>query len=404
MRIELPGGTSTIFRKFAAIGLMVTLSACGSVPERNPVPEDLITKAVIPGVPRARFWADEWFKLSEERLTHLSDADTKKHYAAVYGKPHNYLAISGGGADGAFGAGLLTGWTASGTRPEFTMVTGISTGALIAPFAFLGAEYDHQLKTVYTTTETKDIAKERSLISAFFGDSAADTEPMKQLIARHITDDVIKAIGREHRSGRRLYIGTFNLDAGRPVIWSIGAIASSDYPHKATLIRSVMRASAAIPVAFSPVVIPVESEGKQFDELHVDGGTGSQVFVYPPQVNWAEVTKKLKVAGQPRVFVIRNAFLYPNYEGVKLAVMPIASRSISSLIRTQGVGDLYQIHGLCERDGNDFNLAYIPPSFDEEPAEDFDSVYMTKLFDFAYELGRNGYSWEKGPPGFLLEP
>jgi predicted acylesterase/phospholipase RssA len=403
MRIEIRRIAFAMSTKIAVIGMVLILSACSGVPERNPVPRELIAKAAIPGVPEARFWGDEWPKWSEKRLQEAGEAELQKNFPAIYRRPHSYLAISGGGAQGAFGAGLLLGWTASGTRPEFTMVTGISTGALTAPFAFLGSEYDDELKTVYTTTTTADIAKERGLISAFFSDSIADTEPLKRLIAKYITDDVITAIGREHMRGRRLFIGTVNLDAGRSVIWNIGAIAISDHPQKADLIRSVMRASAAIPVAFSPIVIPVESGGSQYDELHVDGGTGAQVFVYPAAVDWAEITKKLQVQGQPSVYVIRNAFLDPDYQGIKRNVMPIASRSISNLIRTQGVGDLYQVYGLCKRDGNDFNLAYIPSDFDEEPTEGFDPVYMTKLLDFGYELARDGYPWKKAPPDFLLK-
>lgn len=387
--------------RFLATVVVLFLSACSGVPERNPVPRELTTTVAIPGVPQARFWGDEWPTWSEKRFEEFSDAEFRRNYPAIYGKPHSYLAISGGGAQGAFGAGLLVGWTASGKRPEFTMVTGVSTGALTAPFAFLGPAYDDELQTVYTTTTTADIARKRSLIGAFFGDSIADTEPLKQLIARYITDDVIAAIGQEHKRGRRLFIGTVNLDAGRSVIWNIGAIAISNHPEKTNLIHSIMRASAAIPVAFSPIVIPVESAGTAYDELHVDGGTGAQVFVYPADVDWAEITEKLKVQGQPKVFVIRNAFLEPDHQGIRRSVVPIASRSISNLIRTQGIGDLYQIYALSQRDGNDFNLAYIPSDFGEETAEGFDPVYMTKLFDFGYELARTGYRWEKAPPGFL---
>jgi len=321
----------------------------------------------------------------------------------MYKKPHNYLAISGGGSNGAFGAGLLVGWTATGTRPEFTMVTGISTGALTAPFAFLGPDYDDELKTVYTTTSTKDIAEKRNIISALLTDSMADTKPLKALIAKYINSDVIDAIAREHKRGRRLVIGTVNLDAGRSVIWNIGVIAVSNHPHKMELIHDILRASAAIPVMFPPVVISVEIDGKRYDEMHVDGGTGSQVFVYPAAVDWREITQKLKVQGDPRVYVIRNSFLEPDYHGIKRKVIPIASRTINALVRTQGIGDLYQIYSLCERDGNDFNLAYIPSDFTEEPTEGFDPVYMGKLFELGYQMAREGYPWKKYPPGFVTK-
>jgi predicted acylesterase/phospholipase RssA len=384
--------------------LLMLVGGCSSLPERNPLPADLYSTAGIRGVPEARFWADEWPTFSIRRLDNHTDADIKRELSGIYNKPHHYLAISGGGANGAYGAGVLEGWSKSGARPEFTMVTGVSTGALTAPFAFLGSDYDDELRHVYTTTATRDIAIKRSLISAFFSDSMTDTEPLKRLIAKNITEDIIEEIGVEHKRGRRLFIGTVNLDASRSVIWNIGAIAASDHPKKVLIIRELMRASAAIPIAFPPVVIPIEaSDGTMYDELHVDGGTGSQVFVYPASANWRKIAKQLKVQGEPQIYVIRNSFLDPEYEGIQRQIFPIASRAIATLIRTQGLGDLYQIYALCERDGNDFNLAYIPADFSEEPNEGFDPVYMTKLYEFGYQKGLDGYPWEKAPPGLILK-
>ncbi|NQZ53989.1 MAG: patatin-like phospholipase family protein [Piscirickettsiaceae bacterium] len=390
-----------LLMKFVAIFVsLLILSACSNTPERHILPIDLTQQAEIPGVPGARFWADEWPKFSIERFEQYSEEEFQQHFSGIYEQPHNYLAISGGGANGAFGAGLFAGWAALGTRPEFTMVTGVSTGALTAPFAFLGAEYDDVLKVLYTTTSTADIAKERGLLSALLGDSLSDTEPLKKLLAKYITSEIIDSIATEYKKGRRLFIGTVNLDAGRSVIWNIGEIAISDYPDKHHLIREILRASSAIPVAFPPVMIPVEVNGQSYDEMHVDGGTGSQVFVYPAAINWHKITQKLKVKGKPNVYVIRNSFLAPDYNGVTRSVMPIAGRSIDSLIRTQGIGDLYQIYALCERDGNNFNLAYIPASFTEVPTEGFDPVYMTKLYDLGYQMGLKGYDWKFTPPGF----
>jgi len=390
--------------RWSALTLLLILTGCASMPERHPLPPEYTLKAGIPGIPEARFWGDEWPTFAAEKFEEFTVADFQQEYDGIYDKPHNYLAISGGGANGAFGAGLLIGWTATGKRPEFSMVTGVSTGALTAPFAFLGPDYDDRMKEVYTTTTTKDIAAKRNLFTAAFGDSMTDTAPLQKLIAKYIDAEMIDAIVREHNRGRRLFIGTVNLDAGRSVIWNIGAIAASDYPQKMTLIHELLRASAAIPVAFPPVIIPVEAEGKQFDELHVDGGTGSQVFVYPADADWRIVTRKLKVQGKPQVYVIRNSFLDPDYQGIKRNVFPIASRTIDSLIRTQGIGDLYQIYALCKRDGNDFNLAYIPSDFTDEPTEGFDPVYMKKLLDRGYRMALEGYPWEKAPPGFIIEP
>ena len=388
----------------STVTLLLILAGCASVPERQPLPPEYTLKAGIPGIPEARFWGDEWPTFAEEKLEEFTVDDIQREFSGIYNKPHNYLAISGGGANGAFGAGLLIGWTATGERPEFTMVTGISTGALTAPFAFLGPDYDDEMQEVYTTTTTEDIARKRNPITAAFGDSVTDTAPLGALIAKYIDAEMIDAIAREHKRGRRLYVGTVNLDAGRSVIWNIGAIAASDYPQKASLIHQLLRASAAIPVAFPPVIIPVEAEGKQYDELHVDGGTGSQVFVYPADADWRTVAGKLRVQGKPQIYVIRNSFLDPDYQGIKRNVLPIASRTIDSLIRTQGIGDLYQIYVLCRRDGNDFNLAYIPSDFTDKPAEGFDPVYMQKLLDRGYQMALEGYPWEKAPPGFILEP
>jgi len=386
-------------RLFVAL-VMVSGIGCTTIPARNPLPLELTNLAVVPGVPEARFWGDEWPKYSLQRFENYTETDFESEFSGIYNRPHSYLAVSGGGSNGAFGAGLLAGWTQTGTRPEFTMVTGISTGALTAPFAFLGSDYDDQLKTVYTTTSTSMIAKKRNIIMAPFVDSMVDTKPLRELIATYITTDVIKAVAQEHMKGRRLFIGTANLDAGRSVIWNMGAIAASDYPRKVELFHDVLQASSAIPVAFPPVVIPVEAEGRSYDEMHVDGGTGSQVFVYPAAVDWKLITRKLKVQGVPRAYVIRNSFLEPDYRGVKRSIFPIGMRTINSLIRTQGIGDLYQIYTLCTRDGNEFNLAYIPSEFTEKPSEGFDPAYMIKLFDLGYQMAVAGYTWQKVPPGF----
>ena len=398
----------SVFKKpansWVTVALLLTLTGCASTPERQPLPPEYTLKAVIPGIPDARFWGDEWPTFAAERFEIFTVADFQREFDAVYERPHNYLAISGGGANGAFGAGLLVGWTATGERPEFSMVTGVSTGALTAPFAFLGSDYDDEMKEVYTNTTTHDIATKRNVLDAAFGDSVTDTAPLQKLIAKYIDAEMIEAVAREHNRGRRLFVGTVNLDAARSVIWNIGAIAASDYPQKTELIRELLRASAAIPVAFPPVFISVEAEGKQYDEMHVDGGTGSQVFVYPAAADWRLITEKLKVKGKPQVYVIRNSFLDPDYQGMKRNVLPIASRTIDSLIRTQGVGDLYQIYALCRRDGNDFNLAYIPSDFTEKPTEGFDPVYMKKLFARGYQMALQGYPWDKAPPGFILEP
>jgi predicted acylesterase/phospholipase RssA len=380
--------------------VLVVAGGCAAAPQRAPLPAELIRSAAIPGIPDARYWGDASPELALRVLETRTDAELAADFEGIYGKPHAYLAVSGGGANGAYGAGFLVGWTAAGTRPEFTMVTGVSTGALIAPFAFLGADYDDELEALYTTMSTKDVAVMKGFLKGLFSEAMADTTPLRGLIETYVSADVIDAIAVEHRRGRRLWIGTANLDVGRPVIWDLGAIAASVHPHRARLIHDVLQASAAIPVAFPPMLIPVEAGGRMYDEMHVDGGTAQQVFVYPAEMNWPRVLERLHAVGRPTVYVIRNAFLDADFNGVPRKVLPIASRSIQALIRTQGLGDLYQIYALCLRDGNDFKLAHIPREFTEQAAEDFDPVYMTRLFAYAHAAAKNGYEWRTEPPGF----
>ena len=373
---------------------------CGGALTRVPVPIELIAEAEIPGIPDARYWGDASPEYAVQVIGAASNEELERAFPGVYGKRHTYLALSGGGANGAYGAGLLAGWTAAGTRPEFTMVTGVSTGALTAPFAFLGSDYDDELAAIYTTMSTRDVAVMKGLFAGLFSDAMADTKPLRALLERYVDAQMIDAIAREHRRGRRLWIGTANLDVGRPVIWNLGAIAASDAPDKARLIHDVLQASAAIPVAFPPVMIPVEARGRRYDEMHVDGGTAQQVFVYPAEMDWPRVLALLEADGAPTVYVIRNAFLDADFSGVERKVLPIASRSIQSMIRTQGLGDLYQIYALTLRDGSEFKLAYIPAEFTAQPAEDFDPVYMGKLFAHAYDAAQRGYEWRAAPPGF----
>jgi len=384
---------------FVLILFAVLLTSCSTALVRKPLPEKFGNTAQIPDIPRARFWGDHVPPFFEA-VAEQSREKLKQQFPGVFGRKHNYLAISGGGANGAFGAGLLVGWTAAGTRPEFTMVTGISTGALTAPFAFLGSAYDARLKEMYTTYSTKDLIVKRPILELLTGSSAADTAPLRKMLAKYLTHQIMEAIASEYKKGRRLWVGTTNLDAQRPVIWNIGLIASSGKPWALDLIRKVILASASIPAAFPPVLIEVEADGMRYDEMHVDGGAASQVFLYPADLNWKLVIENFEVKGTPNVYVIRNSFLNADWKPVKPKILPIADVSINSLIRTQGIGDMYQIYLDCQRDGLDYNLAYIPASFDLKPKEDFDPVYMGKLFDLGYHLARGGYPWDKAPPGF----
>ncbi len=374
----------------------VAFQGCSSVPARNGVPEAMVERATISGMPLARWWGDELPADLDQRLSIVRDqletaGDEDAHVV------HHYLSVSGGGANGAFGAGLLKGWTESGTRPEFWIVTGVSTGALIAPFAFLGSDYDDELERFYTTTSTADILKQRNILAGLTGDALGDSTPLRELLARIIDEAFVVAIGAEYRRGRRLWISTTNLDVQRPVIWNIGFLADINTPESRQLIRDVMLASASIPGVFPPVRIQVEADGEPYDELHVDGGTSSQVFLYPAELDFREAIEAAGVVGEQSVYVIRNALPFARWEEVSPKLFPVSRASLSSLIRTQGIGDLFRIYVAATRDNINFNLAFIPSSFDLVPEEAFDPTYMRALFDLAYDLSRDGYDWVREP-------
>jgi predicted acylesterase/phospholipase RssA len=386
-----------------AVLALLSLQAC-SLPERlSAVPKDIEAAAEIPGMPGVRYWqaadmdrmVEGAMKSYERQLADWKAAGNKGPMPPAY-----FLAISGGGENGAYGAGLLNGWTEAGTRPEFNLVTGVSTGALSAPFAFLGSAYDQQLKDVYTTITAKDVLEARGIFAAIWNDAMADNTPLQNLVAKYVTDDMIKAISAEHQKGRNLLIGTTNLDARRGVIWDIGRIADYGGPQALELVRKILVASAAIPGAFPPMMIDVEANGQRYQEMHVDGGASAQVFVYPARLHIGEISAEEGVERERHVYVIRNGRLDPDWADTERQTLTIAGRAVSSLIQNQGNGDLYRIYAITQRDGVDFNLAYIPKSFDVPLPEPFDQHYMQELYKLGYDMAKDGYKWEKAPVGY----
>lgn len=208
------------------------------------------------------------------------------------------------------------------------------------------------------------------------------------------------AIAAEYKKGRVLDIVTTNLDAARPVAWNIGRVASNGSPQALQLIRDVMLASASIPAAFPPVMFEVEADGKRYDELHVDGGATSVLYLYPIGLDWGKLAERLEVKGKPNVYILRNGVWQKHYESVDRSTIPIALRSMDSLMGSAVLGDAYRIYLATQRDGIDYHLAYMPETFDEESSEPFDKEYMTRLFDLGYQMAKEGYKWHGVPPGY----
>jgi predicted patatin/cPLA2 family phospholipase len=376
---------------------------CATATRKDAVPEDLQAAATVPGFSTTiRYFPTDATHVEDFERDYLAslDAETMVRYnAGEEGPlpPAAYLAISGGGDNGAFGAGLLNGWTAAGTRPQFKLVTGVSTGALIAPFAFLGEAYDDRLKAMYTGVSMSDIAKKRSVVSIIYGDAMADTTPLRKLVERTVTPEVLDAIAVEHSRGRILLVATTNLDVRRAVVWNVTKIAASKAPGALELVQKILVASAAIPGTFPPVMIGVEAKGKAYEEMHVDGGTTGQVFVYPAAIHLHRLVQR-----ERSLYIIRNARLDPQWAQVDRRTLPIAFRAITTLIQYQGMGDLYTIFSICQRDHVEYNLAYIPPNFDAPHKTDFDTAYMQALYEVGQRMAVKGQDWWYKHPPVLL--
>lgn len=391
-----------VSRWVMALAMTLTLAACAAFDRGSAVPPAERRVAKVMDIPNARFFVDEPEAMSAEQARAIT-REAKSLGASPGGvlPTAHLLALSGGGDGGAFGAGLLAGWTAHGDRPKFKLVTGVSTGALIAPFAFLGSAYDAALTDVYTNIDPSKVYERRFFITgALTDDALSDTAPLYTTISRHVGADMLAKIAAEYEKGRLLLIQTTDLDAGRPVLWNIGAIAASGHPEALDFVRHILLASASIPAIFPPVMFDVQANGKAYQEMHVDGGAVSQAFLVPPSVN---ARANLERSGYHRnvvAYVVRNARLTTEWNDNEKQTLPIAKRAVSTLINYNGVGDLYRIYLVTRRANAAFNLAYIGDDFQASHKEEFDPGYMRALYRYGYDRAAKGYPWERTPPGF----
>jgi predicted patatin/cPLA2 family phospholipase len=368
----------------------LALASCTSV-TRIPYTQQEQAAAIIPGIPGARVWADDPAVATVRRSV----------VSRVTAKQPIVLALSGGGADGAFGAGLLAGWSARGTRPQFTLVTGASAGALIAPFAFLGPAYDDTLRSVFATGEMANLLQPEGLAGLFVGTGLFKSKPLRDLIARHVDAPMLAAIAREYQAGRRLYVVTTNLDAQRTTIWDMGKIAASGDPGALDLFRNVLTASASIPGVFSPVLIDVEANGRRFAEMHVDGGVTTNVLILPEAILMSG-TPVFPPDARPKVYVVMNSRLAPDFEVVKASTLQTAIRSFETSVRANTRNTLLASYQFAKGRNWDFNLAAIDSDYPKSDMIGFNLAYMQQLFDYGYQRGRSGKLWQSTPADFKL--
>jgi len=380
----------TVFNQGLALGVrsigmalaMLALAGCVSISSRLPaVPAALTEQAGIPGSAidaDIRYWGDETAEMKAADLRDAGDGSI------------DYLTLSGGGINGAYGAGYLVGWTARGDRPQFEVVTGISVGAMIAPMAFLGPRYDSRLQAIFA-----DLALQRSpaldFVSAVLGaPSIASNRPLINAIARLVDAQALDEIAVEHNKGRRLLIGTTNLDVERPVVWDIGAIAASAIPNKLRLVRQIILASAAVPGIYPPVLINVAAGGRGYDELHVDGGVTQNLVLLPGGFDGLPGA----ASRNRHLYVIYNGTIAPTREPVQMTSASILGRSIPTLLKYRGRSDIAVLSAMVAKSGIDYSLTAIPPEFPNAENPFGSPQWLVALYNYGFESGKAGV-WQK---------
>ncbi len=317
------------------------------------------------------------------------------------GRQPQILVLSGGGMYGAYSVGVLSGWSAAGTRPEFDVVTGVSTGALASTYAFLGKAYDQQMVEAYTSIRDRHIYRKRITGSALLTDAIASSAPLARLIDDQVSDEVVAAVAAAHRAGRRLYVGTTNIDTRRLVVWDMGAIAASGRPEAKQLYRKVLLASASPPGFLPPVAIEVEVNGKSFTELHVDGGATTGLFLHSTNLNVEP--GRLNATEQPLqgadVYVIVAGKLYADPSCTQRRAVRIAENALHSLVYSQTRSELFRIYTLCQVTGMRFHLTSIPEnaSVGGEGMK-FDPGEMRRLCELGHAAATSGLAWRTTPP------
>jgi Patatin-like phospholipase len=366
------------------------------LPPRAPFTAADEAVAGVPGMPDARFWADSETDFAKA-LPPQSGPERGPERDPERGP---WLILSTGGADGAFGAGLLNGLSAAGKRPDYAVVTGVSTGALMAPFVFAGRRYDAALAAVYTHTSAADIFEVGGT-----GESFLDTWPLKDLIAKQITPALLADIAAAHQAGRRLFIVTTDLDAERSVVWNMGAIAvhstAGGGDEAIKLFRRILLASGSVPGAFPPVLIDVEGNGKRFAEMHVDGGVGGQFFVTPPAL--MQSTSSYKIPADA-LYIVVNSGLAPEFQVVERSTPTILAQTVSMAIKADLRVLLDRAYVAAKNSGIGFNVATIPSSFNAPSRGAFDPDYMKALFNVGYDLGKGESPFAAEPPAFPGSP
>ncbi|HHF3174798.1 TPA: patatin-like phospholipase family protein [Vibrio alginolyticus] len=335
-----------------------------------------------------RMWANE-------APDFLYSAHNQTTPIKVEGEQLNILALSGGGVNGAYGAGVLMGLQEKGELKDYAIITGVSAGALIAPFVFIGGDAMPKMKEVMLHINDKNILGKKNFLNTLFKDAFTDGENLYDFIADAYPEPMIEAMAQQHRNGKRLFIGSTHFDSGELVIWNIGAIANSDLADKSELIYKVLAASASIPGVFPPQFIDVEHDGETLEELHVDGGLAAQVFFNPSNFNYQQISDALGLEKAPQLDVIRNGALKAPYRPLKDKGLDLVSKSVSSLTLAQTRGDLYRMKYISEINDIEMQFTYIDQDFGyaKVTKDMFDHRYLLTIYEYGFKKATQGQLW-----------
>lgn len=290
---------------------------------------------------------------------------------------------------------MLNGWTAARNRPTFTVVSGVSTGGLIAPFAFLGSQYDDTLRELYTSGIAESLLNDPSIMRVLFGSGLFGNTRLRELVARYVGPEIMAQVARENAKGRRLLVVTTDLDTQRTAIWDMGKIAAVGTPEALKLFRDVMAASASIPLVFPPILIEAEGQGRKFQEMHVDGGVTAPVLTLPEALLFQG---RLPGNAKMDIYILVNKKIERNFELVANSTIDVASRSLSSITQSQTRSIIFSTYDFAQRNHLGFHLSYIERDYPAPPSEGFDTGYMRALYQYGYEKAAGGQAWTSRMP------
>ncbi|CAN5511419.1 patatin-like phospholipase family protein [soil metagenome] len=386
-------------------GLIVAVViGCKSRPKTKPtdLPESLVAKRwVEPNLPEGTYVQAD--KAMSDGLASALGAKEPPPGRTGPIRPLNVLALSAGGKFGAYTAGVLAGWQASGTRPqEFDVVTGVSSGAIIAVYAFLGPHYDPILKQFFTETTEKQLFDKKPFRYMLKYGSIAVADPMMEIISRELNTNVMNEIRAAHQAGRRLYIATLGVQSKREVFWDIGAIACSGRPDADDLVKKIILAAVSIPGLLPPVYFDVVVDGCRYKEMHSDGGAVTQIFMKLAD-HQATPMPGYKWLDKSNLYILAAGKLYPDPTKAQLNLLARVSNSVSSSLYALYRAELCKLYALCMVSGMSYNIISLDPTLEvDHKSTTFNIEQMKTLYNSGYQQSCGGVPWRKMPPGGLL--